>query len=146
MARAARFEVESDMRLRDRFTRWARRLKRHLRVLLEIIRHPDLPWYVWLAGVGVAAYALSPIDLIPDFIPILGYLDDLILLPLGYLLVLRLTPRYIRIEAAHAAARASARSGRKPETRLRLAGALIVVAVWAIVASLITLAIVRRVR
>ncbi|GJL52951.1 MAG: hypothetical protein NPIRA02_00830 [Nitrospirales bacterium] len=55
-------------------------------------RDPRIPWYAKCVAVLVAAYALSPIDLIPDFIPVIGYLDDLIILPLGILLVIRLVP------------------------------------------------------
>ncbi|GAB4526147.1 MAG: hypothetical protein Fur0018_11310 [Anaerolineales bacterium] len=73
----------------------AARLRRELAVLQAVWHHPRLPRRVcFLAGV-VAAYALSPLDLIPDFIPILGHLDDLLLVPLGCWLVLRLTPREI---------------------------------------------------
>lgn len=75
-------------RLRD----WARRIKRDLVVLYLAVRDPRVPWYVKLLAGVVIAYALSPIDLIPDFIPVLGYLDDLVLVPLGLLLVIRLMP------------------------------------------------------
>jgi uncharacterized membrane protein YkvA (DUF1232 family) len=77
---------------------WARRLKRETHTLLLVAKHPDLPWYVRLFAGLVLAYAFSPIDLIPDFIPILGYLDDLILLPLGIALCIRLTPPEILSE------------------------------------------------
>jgi uncharacterized membrane protein YkvA (DUF1232 family) len=73
----------------------ARRLKRETYALYLTARHPDVPWYVKALALCVVAYALSPIDLIPDFIPILGYLDDLILVPLGIALVIRLTPREV---------------------------------------------------
>ncbi|WP_371920635.1 YkvA family protein [Pseudomonas sp. HMWF032] len=62
-------------------------------VLWFCCRHPKTPWFVKALAVCVVAYALSPIDLIPDFIPVLGYLDDLVLLPLGILLVVRLMPK-----------------------------------------------------
>ncbi len=74
---------------------WARSLKRDVMVLWFCCRHPKTPWYVKALAVCVVAYALSPIDLIPDFIPVLGYLDDLILLPLGILLVGRLMPKEV---------------------------------------------------
>lgn len=73
----------------------ARRLKRETYALYLTARHPDVPWYVKVLAVSVVAYALSPIDLIPDFVPVLGYLDDLILVPLGVALVIRLTPREV---------------------------------------------------
>ncbi len=71
---------------------WARRLKRQVMTLWFCARNPETPWLARLLVVCVVAYALSPIDLIPDFIPVLGYLDDAILLPLGILLALRLLP------------------------------------------------------
>ncbi|WNQ09017.1 YkvA family protein [Paenibacillus aurantius] len=74
---------------------WAKALKRNLYVLYLACRDPRVPWYGKLAAVCVAAYAFSPIDLIPDFIPVLGYVDDLILVPLGVALALRLIPRPI---------------------------------------------------
>jgi uncharacterized membrane protein YkvA (DUF1232 family) len=71
---------------------WARLLKREVRAIYLAAQSPRVPWYTkWLAMV-VAGYALSPIDLIPDFIPILGYVDDLIIVPLGIWLVLSLIP------------------------------------------------------
>jgi uncharacterized membrane protein YkvA (DUF1232 family) len=71
---------------------WARRLKRDVHAVYLAARDPRTPWYARAAAILVAAYALSPIDLIPDFIPILGYLDDLLIVPLGILLVVRLIP------------------------------------------------------
>lgn len=70
----------------------ARRLKREVLVLYFAARDPATPWLARLLAALVAAYALSPIDLIPDMIPVLGLLDDLLLLPLGIWLVLRLVP------------------------------------------------------
>ena len=67
-------------------------LKREIHALYLACRHPDTPWYAKLCALLVVGYALSPIDLIPDFIPVLGYLDDLLLLPLGIALVLRMIP------------------------------------------------------
>lgn len=95
-------------------------------MVAEIIRHPDTPWYVRAAGFAVVAYAASPIDLIPDFIPILGYLDDLVLLPLGILLVIRLTPVEIRREAVRRAVEA----GRDRRSGLRYLGGTVVLLLW----------------
>ena len=75
-------------------------------------RDPRVPWYAKALAVCIAAYALSPIDLIPDFIPVLGYLDDAILLPLGILLVVRMIPPDVMAEH-RAAARPLQRNGRK---------------------------------
>lgn len=67
-------------------------------------RDPRTPWYARAIALGVVAYTLSPIDLIPDFIPLLGYLDDLIIVPLGVLLVIRLVPREVMAECQARAA------------------------------------------
>ena len=68
----------------ERLRGWARNIKRDVHALYLSARDPRVPWYAKAVAVVVAAYALSPIDLIPDFIPVLGYLDDLILVPLAY--------------------------------------------------------------
>src|SRR2546423_2275266 len=81
----------------------ARRLKTETYALYLAYRDPRVPWYARLVAAGVVAYALSPIDLIPDFIPILGYLDDLILVPLGFALALRLIPAPVLAECRAAA-------------------------------------------
>ena len=71
---------------------WARNLKRDSVALYLASRDPRVPWYAKALAVAIAAYALSPIDLLPDFIPVIGYLDDLILLPLGIWLAISLVP------------------------------------------------------
>jgi uncharacterized membrane protein YkvA (DUF1232 family) len=71
---------------------WARGIKRNLFVLFLAYRDPRVPWYAKLFAALVVAYAFSPIDLIPDFIPVLGYLDDLIIVPLGIALALKMIP------------------------------------------------------
>jgi uncharacterized membrane protein YkvA (DUF1232 family) len=76
----------------DRFKLWARGLKLDAYAVYLAARDPATPWYVRALALAVAAYAFSPIDLIPDFIPVLGYLDDLILVPLGIWLVVSLIP------------------------------------------------------
>jgi uncharacterized membrane protein YkvA (DUF1232 family) len=75
-----------------RLRQWVRSLKREIAVLAAALRHPRAPWAAKAVAWCVVAYAASPIDLIPDFIPVLGYLDDLILLPIGIWLVFRLIP------------------------------------------------------
>lgn len=77
---------------------WARALKRDVHAIYLASRDPRVPWYAKALAVAVAGYALSPIDLIPDFIPVLGYLDDIILVPLGIVLVLKLIPPSIMAE------------------------------------------------
>lgn len=88
---------------------WARTLRRDVHALYLAARDPRLPWYAKAVAALVAAYALSPIDLIPDFIPVLGYLDDVILVPLGILFAIRLMPPSILAEHRRAAARAQGR-------------------------------------
>lgn len=118
-------------------TRWrqqVRELKHEMHALYLACRDPRTPWFAKVMGGVVLAYALSPIDLIPDFIPVLGYLDDLLLLPVGLLLVRRLIPPAVLAE--HRAAVAA-----QPEaTRLRsVAGAVAVVAVWVALAAIIVM-------
>lgn len=78
---------------------WAKRLKHETYALYLAGRDPRTPWYAKLLALAIAAYAASPIDLIPDFIPVLGYLDDLVLVPAGIWLVLRLIPAEVMAEA-----------------------------------------------
>lgn len=81
----------------------ARQLKQHTLTVYFAARDPRTPAYVRVLALLVAAYALSPIDLIPDFIPVIGYLDDLLIVPLGLALVVRLTPPEV-LESARAKA------------------------------------------
>lgn len=101
--------------LKTRLKAWAAHLKRDVIALWLAARDPGVPWYAKAVAGLVAAYALSPIDLIPDFVPVLGYLDDLILVPLGILLALRLIPAdrmaALRVEAEAVAARPVSRAG-----------------------------------
>jgi len=71
---------------------WAGALKSDVMTLWFALKHPQTPWYARLFAAIVTAYALSPIDLIPDFIPVLGYLDDLLIVPAGIWLLLRMVP------------------------------------------------------
>ena len=103
--------------------KWAKELKRQTLVVYFAARDPRTPWLVRLLALAVAAYALSPIDLIPDFIPILGYLDDLIIVPLGLLLVLRLVPP----EVKHSAQQQASAAAERPVSR---AMAVVIVAIW----------------
>jgi len=108
----------------------AHNLKRDVVAIVLALRDPRVPWYAKAVGACVVAYALSPIDLIPDFIPVLGYLDDLVLVPLGLLLVLRLIPADIMAEHRVAAAAIAER----PVSR---AGAVAVMAIWVAAALLL---------
>ena len=82
----------------ERAKQWARNIKRDVIALWIAARDPRVPWYAKALAMAVAAYALSPIDLIPDFIPVLGYLDDLLIVPLGILLVVLLIPAALMTE------------------------------------------------
>ncbi len=82
----------------SRARRWSRRVKRDVIALWLAARDPRVPWLAKAASAAVVAYALSPIDLIPDFIPVLGLLDDLLIVPLGILLAVRLVPAALMIE------------------------------------------------
>lgn len=82
---------------------WARSLKREVHAIYLAARDPRTPWYAKALAICVAGYALSPIDLIPDFIPVLGYLDDVILVPLGILAVVKLIPPQVMAESRVAA-------------------------------------------
>lgn len=109
---------------------WARAIKRDVHALYLAARDPRTPWYAKACALGIAAYALSPIDLIPDFIPILGYLDEAILLPLAVMLAVRLVPPDVMAEHRASALRAEGR----PVSR---AGAAVVVALWVLSAGLL---------
>ncbi len=76
----------------------AKKLKLEIKALYLVYKRPDVPWYKKLFIILIVGYALSPIDLIPDFIPILGYLDDLVLIPLGVILAIKLIPSDIMKE------------------------------------------------
>jgi len=101
----------------------ARQLQEHTLTVYYAARDRRTPFFVRALAVLVAAYALSPIDLIPDFIPVLGYLDDLVLVPLGVALVVRLTPPAV-IESARLQAQ---EASSKP---VSYTGAAIIVAIW----------------
>jgi uncharacterized membrane protein YkvA (DUF1232 family) len=101
----------------------ARKLKQDVVAVALAMRDPRVPWYAKAMGAFIVAYALSPIDLIPDFIPVIGYLDDLVLVPLGLLLMLRLIPAEVLAE--HRAAAASV--AQRP---VSYAGAVAVILVW----------------
>ncbi len=111
------------MPLMRRLRSWAREIKVDVHALYLAARDPRVPWPAKAVAAAVAAYALSPIDLIPDFIPVLGYLDDLVIVPLGILLAVRMVPDHLMAEHRAAAAKSEA----TPRSR---AAALLIVAVW----------------
>jgi uncharacterized membrane protein YkvA (DUF1232 family) len=113
-------------RLKD----WARRMKRDTLALYLARRDPRVPWHAKAMAMVTAAYALSPIDLIPDFIPVLGYLDDLIILPLFIYLTIRFIPPEIMVELR---AQADQRlSERRPHN---MTGAVVIILIWLSIAA-----------
>lgn len=88
----------------DRLQRWARSIRADVIAVYFAAKDPRVPWYAKALAVCVAGYALSPIDLIPDFIPVLGYLDDVVIVPLGILAVVKLVPPDVMAEHRAAAA------------------------------------------
>lgn len=107
----------------DKIRIWAKSLKAEIAALAGAVRDSRTPWHAKAVGFVIVAYALSPIDLIPDFIPIIGFLDDAILLPLGIWLVLRLIPRDVMAEH-----RASVAAGQRlPPNRI---AAAVIIGLW----------------
>ncbi len=106
-----------------RLREWAGTITRDVHALYLAARDPRVPWYAKLLAGAVAAYALSPIDLIPDFIPVLGYLDDLVIVPLGILAVVALIPPAVMAE--HRAAAVAVR-----EQPRSMSGAIAIIAIW----------------
>ena len=107
-----------------------RHLKGETFAVFLAARHPLTPWYAKLFAAAVVAYALSPIDLIPDFVPVLGYFDDLILVPLGIAIAIRMVPPAILAECRAQAQEAM--SGERPVSRV---AALVIVGIWLLLAS-----------
>jgi len=107
----------------SRIKSWAAKLKRDGHAIYLASRDPRVPWYAKALAIAVAGYALSPIDLIPDFIPVVGYLDELILLPLGIWLVVALIPPDIMVEYR---ARAD-EAGQRPTSR---GGMIAIILLW----------------
>jgi uncharacterized membrane protein YkvA (DUF1232 family) len=107
-------------------------LKQETFTLVVACRHPGVPWYAKALALLVVGYALSPIDLIPDFIPVLGYLDDLVLIPLGFMLVIRLIPAEVLADCRRQAAELVGRA-----TRAGKIAAVVIVVIWILIAGLI---------
>jgi uncharacterized membrane protein YkvA (DUF1232 family) len=113
----------------DALRKRARVLKRETYALSIAYRDPRTPWYARVVAVCVVAYAFSPIDLIPDVVPLLGYLDDLILVPLGIALALRLIPAEVMAESR---TRAEEMARQPPNW----AAAVVIITLWLILAAL----------
>jgi uncharacterized membrane protein YkvA (DUF1232 family) len=102
---------------------WARRLIRDVHAVYLAAGDPRVPWYTRILAIVVAGYALSPIDLIPDFIPVIGYADDLVIVPLGIWLVVWLIPKEVMTEYRAKANEA----GQRPRSKI---AAIVIVAIW----------------
>lgn len=111
----------------ERTKAWARSMKRDVVAVYLALRDPRTPWAARVVGAVVVAYALSPIDLVPDFVPVLGYLDDLVLVPLGIWLVVRLIPPPVLAEA-----RARAEEQLRHAKPTSWAGAALVATIWTV--------------
>ncbi len=110
-----------------RLTDWARMLRTDVVTLWLAARDPRVPWHAKALAAFVAAYALSPIDLIPDFIPLLGLLDDLVIVPLGVVLVLKLTPKDVLADLRRQA------EAQVSQPRASWWGAAVVIVFWIII-------------
>lgn len=115
----------------DRARQWARQIKRDTYALYLAARDPRTPLYAKLFAACVVAYAFSPIDLIPDFIPVLGYLDDVVIVPLGIMLALKMVPSAVMEEC-----RARASAMRSAGTPRSWAGAIAIAVIWLLGAAL----------
>jgi len=115
----------------ERIKQYAKRLKLDTFSLYLAARDPRTPWYARLLVAAIVAYAISPIDLIPDFIPVLGFLDELILLPIGIALAIKLTPDEVLNEC-----RERARIAFESKRPVSKAAAVVVVLIWLVLAAL----------
>jgi uncharacterized membrane protein YkvA (DUF1232 family) len=120
--------------LLKRFKKRVRHLKGETLALYLAARHPGTPWYAKAFVAGVVAYAFSPIDLIPDFVPVLGYLDDLILVPLGIVVAIRMIPPEVLAEC-----RIRAQATMAGGTPVSRTAALVIVGIWVLFAALCAL-------
>lgn len=116
------------MRLREKADKVRKKIRKDLYTLYFAYRHPKTPWYARVIIGLTVAYALSPIDLIPDFIPVIGYLDDLIIVPAGISLSLRLIPDSVISECRERA------DNERISGRLRWGVAAIIILFWSVVA------------
>ena len=131
----------SEARFVERWRSRARQLKVETYTLYLAYRDPRVPWYAKAFAACVVAYAFSPIDLIPDFIPVLGYLDDLVLIPLGIALALKMIPAAVLAESRERARERLA--GGKPAN---WAAGGVILALWLLGLALVVVVVVRAIR
>ena len=125
----------------ETWKRRARQLQADTYALYLAYRDPRVPWYAKALAALVVGYAFSPIDLIPDFIPVLGYLDDLVLVPLGIILVVKMIPKGVWDECREEAANHLAQD--RPRNWVAAAA---VVAIWVLLTALAVTLVLRAVR
>ncbi len=128
-------------RVSESWKQRAQQLKAETYALYLAYRDPRTPWYARLFAALVVGYAFSPIDLVPDFVPVLGYLDDLVLVPLGVLLALKMIPPAVWDESREKA-REIVTAGR-PVSRW---AAVVIVTIWLLVAAMAILVVVKVLR
>lgn len=119
------------MKAMENWKQRARQLKTEIYTIYLAYRDPRVPWYARLFAACVVGYAFSPIDLIPDFIPVLGYIDDLILIPLGITLALKMIPHNVLAEC-----REKAREVLSRGKRTNRAAAAVITGIWLVLAVL----------
>jgi uncharacterized membrane protein YkvA (DUF1232 family) len=119
----------------------AKGLERQVFALYLAFRHPGTPWYAKALALAVTAYALSPVDLIPDFIPVLGYLDDLLIVPGGVMLVFKLVPSHVMTECQSRAAEMQGAGA--PQFRWM---GLVVVLLWLVALAFIVVLVMSLIR
>jgi len=131
-------ESQSARNILQTWKQRARQLKQETYAVYLALRDPRVPWYARLVAACVVGYAFSPIDLIPDFVPVLGYLDDLIIVPLGIALALKMIPAGVMADCR---ARSQAAMAEGKPTNWFAAG--VIIAIWLLLAAL-TIALVVR--
>jgi len=125
----------------ERWKQRARQLRLETHAIYLAYKDPRTPWYARIFAACVIGYAFSPIDLIPDPIPILGYLDDLVLVPLGVALALRMIPQTVLAEC-----REKARATMGQDKPTNWAAAAVIIAIWLLLAALAVMVVARAIR
>ena len=125
----------------ERWKRRAKQLEIETYALYLAYKDPRVPWYAKVFAACVVGYTLSPIDLIPDFIPVLGYLDDLLLVPLGVTLALKIIPKPVLDQC-----RERARENMSQGKTKNWVAASVIIAIWLLLAALVVTVIVRTIQ
>ena len=129
------------MKAIEKWKRRARELKMETYAIYLAYKDPRVPWYAKLCVACIVGYALSPIDLIPDFIPFLGYLDDLILIPLGIAFVLKMIPQTVLAEC-----RDKAQNTINQNKPIKWVAAGMIIIIWLFLAALAIVPIIRAIK